>query len=129
MNIIIDPPTPEDGTCARCGRSKAEVRGVPAQTGTDHPFKDKAGMRKGANTGKHSVAREAELDPFCSADCCRIYYGLQDPTPLRRHRGRRCAECGCPLDSRTEGCTRCAQRHYARRRAERRRAKVAPTPA
>jgi hypothetical protein len=103
---MTDPATPLDGTCARCGRSKRKVR------------QDSDG-----DLNKMRVREAADADPFCSSECCRIYYGLIKPTALRRI-NRKCKGCGCALDIETKGCARCRTRHAARERAEQKRREI-----
>lgn len=120
---MIDPPTPPDGTCARCGRNKAKVRGVPSKTDSNHPFKSKVKAR--SPTDSVYVQREAQLDPFCSAMCCRIYYGLQPAKPLKKRKGK-CKGCSGDLDNFKPDCKTCRGRKHMRESNERkRRSKIA----
>ncbi len=50
-----DPPTPADGSCAECH-----------------------GPRKMPASKLHRAS--AALDPFCSAECARAWYGVQLPS-------------------------------------------------
>ena len=62
---MIGPAVPEDGTCAQCGKP-----------------------RHLKQTGFYRL--HAERDPFCSAQCCRVYYGC--PLPVFAPRGRQAEE-------------------------------------
>ena len=52
---MIEPAVPEDGTCLQCGKPR--------------------------NLAKLNRATRihGERDPFCSATCCRVYYGCPLP--------------------------------------------------
>ncbi len=51
-----DPDIPPDGTCAQCGK----------------PRRPERSLRYGKAT--------AVLDPFCSSDCARAWYGVTLPS-------------------------------------------------
>jgi len=62
---MIGPEVPPDGTCAQCGKPRR--------------------LDQSAFYRPH-----AERDPFCSAACCRIYYGC--PLPILDGRGKEIEE-------------------------------------
>ena len=55
-------------------------------------------------------------DPFCSAICCRIVYGLDPPEGEvgSAIASTKCRGCGCDHGAFTVGCDTCYQRHAAR---------------
>lgn len=58
-----DPPVRGDGRCAHCGGQRGRLPKAITQR------------------NKAILARELELDPFCSTVCCRSWHG----TELDRH--------------------------------------------
>lgn len=60
-----EPPIREDGGCAQCGKERKPAKGLSGQTGQL----------------AHIFAAAVAADPFCSANCCRAYYGTVDKSP------------------------------------------------
>lgn len=120
FTLPIDPPTPEDGICAHCGLPKTQAQ-VESLTDNSHPFKTK--ISKKTFQSRAHVEAAAALDPFCSADCCRVFHGLlleyERQAILERRNNRRvCKGCKGPLDEVTPGCHNCKTRAYQRERAK-----------
>ena len=63
---MIDPLPPEDGSCIQCGQPRTY----------------------GKLTALYRV--HADRDPFCSAKCCRVYYGC--PLPIISGHGQKVEE-------------------------------------
>jgi hypothetical protein len=134
-----NPPTREDGRCARPGCRKikqarqSKTSGQNALTKTPELAEKR---RKERLSFVKIIEIEAARDPFCSAECCRKYHKVNysgsmnswvDPkAPAPGRKARACKGCGGPMNERTKGCRPCYSRWYARGgRPE----KLAPSPA
>ena len=55
MTLVVDPPVRADGRCAleSCGKK-----------------------RKITAAARRYAGQQLDLDPFCSADCCRRFFGV-----------------------------------------------------
>jgi hypothetical protein len=72
-----DPQPDENGGCAQCGGprpapSKSKHQGA-------HPLQRTAAEAK-RNAIRHQIIEAAKDDPFCSAPCCRAWYGVEYST-------------------------------------------------
>lgn len=81
--MMSDPPIPADGACAQCGKERKYA--APSKYAGDAPVHD----------------------PFCSADCCRTYYGVireSSATPVRRDQWQHGTVRGYSTGCRCEPC-------------------------